>query len=195
MTERPIIFSGPMVRAILEGRKTQTRRVFKGRAYAWWQSCGAELNDDRMPVAEDDHGQPVDVPCPYGVPGDRLWVREAWAEWGSVAGCPCYKADGDRSGILGWKSPMFMPRRYARILLSVVGIRVERLQDISEADAIAEGIEVDECHHVIRPDDDVNWGGAVWEYASIWNRLNAKRGYPWESNPWVWVIEFEKGGV
>ena len=218
MSERPIIFSGPMVRAILEGRKTQTRRVFSGKGYAWWQACGAEIDCHGLPVGEDDMGDPCDGPRPYGVPGDTLYVKEKFAcsdvcghtaklaydadarcghktggvfvPHGRILEASGYgwwasqpKACADTYGLKGyggkWRSSRFMPRWASRIDLKVTGIRVERVRAITEEDCIAEGVagELDFTPQM--------------KYAELWNSINAKRGYSWESNPWVWVVEFE----
>jgi hypothetical protein len=180
MKERPIIFSAPMVRAILGGAKTQTRRVVKP---AGWDPASAEYGKARIAVhpnapkmglqayfhhLESDtwHG----VGCPYGKPGERLWVREEWAPrtlgaWPTLEKHmkPIYRADEDRPEWRHiWKPSIHMPRWASRITLEVTGVRVERLQEISEADVIAEG----------NP-----WG--VY--------LNS-----WAANPWVWVVEFRR---
>lgn len=173
MKERPIIFSDEMVSAILEGRKSQTRRV-------------AKLNGDR---------------CHFGQVGDWLWVKETWAEsvpdaqWGDMNGggepTPIYRADNRWDGVT-WRSPIFMPRYESRITLEIVSVRVERVQDISEADAIAEGI--DEWEEMFRcgTDSDPCWTrDARLAYAWLWDSINAKRGFGWDTNPWVWVVEFK----
>jgi len=175
--ERQIIFSGEMVRAILEGRKTQTRRVIKP--------------------------QPIDklwmAVCPYGERGWRLWVRESWrpADLGRVPGerQPIqYRADEATlerhyhvapaayfPGEAKWRPSIHMPRWASRITLEVVAVRVERVQDIREDDAFAEGI----CGG--------DWlGDPVGEFAKLWDTLNQSRGFGWSVNPWVWVIEFKR---
>ena len=210
--ERAIIFSGGMVRAILEGRKTQTRRVVK------W------------PVSISDHGvshspmvmrggiwwKPEEI-CSYGRPGDRLWVRESF-NWSAddelLLGenhrkCPeragwradnvVWRADGERQhpewGTARWRTSIHLPRWASRITLEVVRVRVERVQEITPTDAIAEGcVWFGKYDHPIR-------GGIpslleqrtpVQEFAKIWTEINAKRGWGWEVNPWVWVVEFRK---
>lgn len=160
--ERPILFSGPMVRAIIEGRKTQTRRIVKPQPTfdgKWWVHKGYACNDED----EFRGGLPFFSDCPYGHVGDRLWVRETWAQ---VEGPPgvihvghvLYRADacdnsgkrwssvrpGDPDGEVRWKPSIHMPRWASRLTLDVTGIRAERLQDISEEDAIAEGVYVPE---------------------------------------------------
>lgn len=168
MKERPIIFSGEMVRAILDGRKTQTRRAVKMRDGAQEYS----VYDFRRDC------------CPYGQPGDHLWVRETWLEW-TEGGCKetcMYKADDDpRAQNFGpWKSSLFMPRWASRITLEITKVRVERLQDISEEDAKAEGVVCQEVKN------------SVEAFKELWDSLRAKKGNGWETNPWIWVIEFER---
>lgn len=164
--ERPILFSGPMVRAILDGRKTQTRRVAKG--FLPWDEC------------------------PYGLPGDRLWVRETYRSAIHGAGRKIvYRADQDGStdGFV-WRPSIFMPRALCRLVLDVAAVGVERLQDISLHDCYAEGCE--------RP-NPLRLGSVVCEtdnargwYTQLWDSLNAKRGFGWATNPWVWVVEFKR---
>ncbi len=173
--ERPIVFSGPSVQAILEGHKTQTRRVCKPQPdnVAW------DGEQWYLEVFEPKYRQ---VYCPYGVPGDRLWVRETFQyHCGDRYG---YRADGFRENDLWpWLPSVHMPRCASRITLEVTDIWVERLQEISYDDAIAEGV-VEDAHGV--RSECPQW------FAELWNELNAKRGYPWESNPWVWAISFRR---
>ena len=187
MNERPILFSAPMVRAILNGTKTQTRRAVKDR------------HIDSAPPA--CIFQWLRERCTYGQPGDYCWEA-------SVS-IPCrpaetvYRADhdGDTRGA-GWKPSIHMPRALSRITLEITGVRVERLQDISDTDCIAEGIE--------RPEDmskeaveamDIWPIGAerecfnalnqpVHQYRRLWERINGP--VSWAANPWVWVIEFRR---
>lgn len=232
MKERPILFSGPMVRAILDGRKTQTRRVVKPQPpenmahvnnisflrhvdHKWapsfnFQWCEAEQKPpralERWP--HDEYG-PCAIPCPYGKPGDRLWVRETFNNRMSE---PVYKADNP-DWPYGWQPSIHMPRWASRITLEATGVRVERLQDISEEDALAEGIEsvfvdANPPLHVkqkfIAPGVRMqNYAGEVDDhapahdnardaYACLWDSLYEKRGFGWEENPWVWVVKFRK---
>lgn len=200
--ERPILFSGPMVRTTLDGTTTQTRRVVKP------QPAKA------FPASEQGwFGFSLDgklTNCPYGQPGDRLWVRETWSPYrqSSVA-CPTADAtyavfkDGGhkyrRSGkvIAGlaeynagafdhikWRSPYHMPRWASRLTLEVTAVRVERVQEISEKDAMAEGA----IPLLVPPD-----GGSAPHcegFSDLWDSLNAKRGFGWAVNPFVWVVEF-----
>lgn len=228
--ERPILFSGEMVRAILDGRKTQTRRVVKEkcfgpsdtRGYEWHYRCKRGLWQDMR------HSEMMQK-CPYGVPGDRLWVRETWkcSWWGE--GEPeriAYKAGGKTQEVrdtesvsydlwsesmaeggaddlekagwkvgeddlfhhedcnraaaddLRWRPSIHMPRWASRITLEVTDVRVERLQKISEADAIAEGCVSDDEFDA---KDRFEW---------LWESINGEGS--WEANPWVWVVEFRR---
>jgi hypothetical protein len=176
--ERPILFSAPMVRAILEGRKTQTRRVIR--------------------VTDDG----VHHPCPYGGVGDRLWVRETWSCPRQIGGSfvrekRMYKADEpspwlDYSSVV-WKPSIHMPRQFSRLSLHLTAVRVERLQAITTQDALAEGI--DEHGHELQTEmarDHQRNRSAIENYALLWDSLNAKRGYGWDVNPWVWVLAFRR---
>ena len=192
MKKRPILFTGDMVRAILDGRPTQTRRVIKpqpiGRITQHPLGRWYPANFKAEPVVDK-----VSWLCPYGVPGDRLWVKEAWQHEDMC--CDDHKC-GQPSHIYhkatevapetfaSWRSPIFMPRWASRITVEIVGVRVERVQEISRDDAIAEGIEQTTGDH------EYDNRTSVENFALLWNSLNAKRGFSWESNPWVWVIEF-----
>ncbi|MTI82607.1 MAG: hypothetical protein FH756_01650 [Firmicutes bacterium] len=190
MIEKPIIFSTEMVKAILEGRKTQTRRImnpqplfYTGRRYIVPDNAPKKWHD-----CDDIFAAGF---CPYGQPGTVLWVRETWADLrGMGFGFPfAYKVDtpsgseGDRCRIefgVKWKPSIHMPRKAARLFLKVKDVRVERLQEIvSGKDVYREGCPESEKHNAF------NW------FMKLWNNINAKRGYGWETSPWVWVIEFE----
>ncbi|WP_420957526.1 hypothetical protein [Burkholderia gladioli] len=227
MKERPILFSAPMVRAILEGRKTQTRRVVKHQppddvapiTVARYHPTIIDRHGDEAPGDEVFGAYSEDgvwgCKCPYGEPGDRLWVRETWSA-DFARHYPCervwYAADDDRrhdievrEGVRGifspesnlhvpfrWRPSIHMPRALSRITLEITDVRVERLQGISERDAIAEGI----C----------KTGSGFWStygqrevdgtfsprssFQSLWESINGLMS--WESNPWVWVIEFAR---
>jgi hypothetical protein len=175
MTERPILFSAPMVRAILEGRKTQTRRVVNPQP-----SSGVRTSVFVGSGVEDGHGR--EIRPRYGVPGDRLWVRETWAEpSGNRPDIYRYRADfHDHADTrIRWRPSIHMPRAACRIGLYINAVRIERLQAITDADAIAEGIDGKTLGQPPRLD-----------YANLWNQLNEKRGFGWDVNPWVWVIDF-----
>jgi len=171
MKERPILFIREMVRAILDGRKTQTRRVMKPQP----TSCGEGVL--RQLITE----------CCYGYIGDRLWVREDWNMVENDKGNDClqYLADIDPSewAMYGpWEPSIDMPRCASRIDLEIIGVRVERLQDISEDDVHAEG-----CYFMTTGREHAQ----KW-FRNLWDSINTKRCYGWDANPWVWVIEFRK---
>ncbi|MCA8195428.1 hypothetical protein [Burkholderia vietnamiensis] len=234
MKERPILFSGPMVRAILEGRKTQTRRMIKHQppndvsliSVSRYHPTVIDRHGDEGPGDEifgafSDDGE-WGCTSPFGEPSDRLWVRETWSAdfanhypherlW--------YAADNDRrhdidvrDGVRGiyspesrehvpfrWRPSIHMPRWASRITLEITAVRVERLQDISESDAIAEGIETFKTDD---PDLQGMWrdysedgmasGNPVGSFLTLWDGINAARGHGWDANPWVWVVEFRR---
>lgn len=201
MTSRPILFSAPMVRAILSGAKSQTRRLLKP------QPLGGAPELLQHLVAHGHHRWATDEPdedliwkCPYGQPGDRLWVREAWRTTSAWDRTPPrnlpgrvdlhYEADGRPNAhfCFGKLRPgMFMPRGASRITLEVTGVRVERLQNISEDDAIAEGVNVHPDHHG-KPRDSIY--SPVQAYRDLWEQINGPGS--WGANPWVWVVEFRR---
>ena len=203
MKERPILFTAPMARALLDGTKTQTRRVvkpegahhlfqFRGTTAAKgadeptgeWAWCGSERVVNKH------------IYCPYGKPGDRLWVRETWQAvsgndrarhimthprpdrgWLEYAATP--RAD---EPAYKWRPSIHMPRWASRIMLEVTGVRVERLQDISEADAMAEGVTAGKYTGLDR--------AYARAYSDLWEQINGPGS--WDANPWVWVIEFKR---
>lgn len=182
--ERPILFNDAMVRAILDGRKTQTRRIMKGAALDWIRLPGGGFSSQFIADAENRL-------CPFGHPGDRLWVREAWQH---IDGGAVHDAAGgvmdshdpetiyraSRPNYPGpWKASIHMPRWASRITLEITCVRVERLNDISGADAVAEGVRSR------LPDNGI----AVSEYRDLWESINGPGS--WNENPWVWVIEFK----
>jgi len=215
MSEKPILFNGEMVRAILDERKTETRRVVKLEGFEQ-----ADLYETR----DGDLVDPLTL-CPYGKPGDRLWVRETWQlispdeNWRPAEECKViYRATDNHPGyslhdyaeveglavgyeermsdpVYPWRPSIFMPRWASRITLEVTGVRVERVQEITEEDARAEGITDGGClncgeHEPCgcadpRPD-------ARDAFIYLWNSINAKRGFPWSSDPFVWVVEFKR---
>lgn len=181
MKERPILFSGQMVRAILDDTKTQTRRVVRGQVLGDLRPMmlmrGRAWDGSQFQNAEISKG--------YGDIGDRLWVRETWREgdYGSIF----YRADEEWDKEIGWKPSIFMPRTHSRLSLEVAGVRVERVQEISEEDALAEGV----IRRPIEGEPDLSLP-ARDGYQWLWDTLNAKRGFGWDTNPWVWVIEFKR---
>lgn len=213
---RPIIFTGESVRAILAGAKTQTRRVVKPQP-----DHGVRFFNRGL-LWHNERCDPKHHKVPFNT-GDRLWVRETWQVFDRLR-TRCYqsgrswlsgdvmeagvgfKADTDHIGqvpVRGvlrtvkspWRSPIYMPRWASRITLEVVAARVERVQEISEDDAIAEGMP-DERHTAIAPSPiggiPITGGKPRTFFMLLWNHLNAKRGYSWESNPWVFVVEFKR---
>lgn len=195
MKERPILFSGPMVRAILEGRKTKTRRAIKPQPGGshWERHEKHELLVNTLYSSAGycvrfqhilkgiNREDPQWRTSPYGAPGDRLWVRETFALHHSFPDEVFYRADKEISG-QKWKPSIFMPRWASRITLRITDIRVERLRDISENDAAAEGAKYEETGFSARVC-----------FVDLWQQINGKRpGCSWNDNPWVWVVEFEK---
>ena len=188
MKERPILFSAPMIRALLAGTKTQTRRIVAER-------CGPVFVPDANLAAWNNGARLLSgEPGPYGVPGDRLWVRETFAVSEADAGVK-YRADGDAEGVWRWKPSIFMRREYSRLTLEITEVRVERLQDISGEDAHAEGIVQPRCgcescqrSATMCPADA---SSHIEEYMHLWDGINGKRA-PWASNPWVWVLTFRR---
>lgn len=207
--ERPIIFGGESVRAILAGLKTQTRRVVKPqpeRVGDGWLYAGDFYGSDDSLLSHlfhDVYGG--DKGMLYGgVYGDgtsdRLWVREVWT-WYAFRNQPkrvVYRADEELHGAK-WRSPIFLPRDLSRLTLELTEVRVERLQSISEEDAKAEGAPMMARVHRFDPVFGTSIGPRVhptgshkYGFAVGWDRLNAKRGYSWESNPFVWVLSFKR---
>ena len=181
MKERGILFSTPMVRALLGGSKKQTLRPLKGTALEWLDQFTPEFVAD-----------PENHMCPYGAAGDRVWVREAW--WASSAhdalpprDIPAgdaveYAADPERVLTGKLRPSIFMPRWASRITLEVASVRIERLQAISVHDAIAEGIPA-----VVRKNPD---GIQQWDYRDLWEQINGAGA--WDANPSVWAVEFKR---
>lgn len=203
----PILFSTPMVQAILEGRKTQTRRVIKSRHDSGLFQICRRITDGQITSINsldwDERNCEKDIVCPYGQPGDILWVRETFRPIEQDFGSPRYEYKATESINLSdkWKPSLFMPKSACRIFLKVKSVRVERLQDISEDDAIAEGIEVMKVyvHKVFRnyQDEAKTNGGykgfvetAIASFKSLWQSINGEQS--WKENPFVWVIEFER---
>ena len=216
MKERPILFSGPMIRAILSGQKTVTRRAMKHQpqkvpvdvvdGVPSWDSPTNYAGEVQM---NTQHGNP----CPYGKPGDRLWVREAWladSQLDSIAprdlsqGEPIfYPADGSvrQTGCAmisqGRGRPsIHMPRWASRILLEITDVRVDRLQDISDEQAEAEGVEgcIPSCPGPYdehgNPECDCMNLTYEQSFQALWESINGRKS--WDANPWVWVVEFKR---
>ncbi|MFH2073988.1 MAG: hypothetical protein ABIJ57_01385 [Pseudomonadota bacterium] len=197
MIERPIIFSGPMVRAILEGRKTQDLRIIKpqpdlcGDGSIYFPDRSASRWKHYVSEGHFIRGVAVDF-SPYGQPGDRLWVKETWCSPMNAFGRelmdyePFYQATDDHLPLLHkWSRSIFMPRWASRITLEITNVRVERVQEISEDDAKAEGAE---RMHL----DDLGQSFKSYKrgFQSIWESLHGPGS--WDANPLVWVIEFKR---
>lgn len=213
MTERPILFSGPMVRAILEGRKTQTRRVIKlphNNPLGAWEPTTAGGGSVKYAggtpapeLAAIWHTRTGDCyVCPHGDIGDRLWVRETH----EVRRIGTETFEGGRAEVdidlntyqaldakesRGWSPSIHMPRWASRITLEITGVRAERLQSISEPAARDEGVTIED-HHMHGYCAGVYRSPSIRAFHDLWNGLNAARGYGWEANPWVWVVEFRR---
>lgn len=203
MTIRPILFSAPMVRALLDGRKTQTRRIptwLRGKGPiselgpSSTQGFDWHFRDKNMRWHDVSNDRLREL-LPYDV-GDSLWVRESWA---ATDDGPAFMADhcGDPTG-LGWKPSIFMPRRASRLTLRVTDVRIQRLQEISAADALAEGTEPDEpdihgrdTATSQRQLEHVKYCEAVRPFMRLWNSLNEARGHGWDVNPWVVALTFQ----
>lgn len=190
--ERPILFSGPMVRAILAGTKTQTRRVAKLRDPS---STYVTRDDDGWPVTADEAGVWHRDICPYGQPGDRLWVRETWGRRPEGPGGIIYRAEwtleDEQLEIRDWpwRPSIHMPRWASRITLEITETRVERLQAISKDDAKAEGI----APFAARYPEGFDRDGYIAGFAQLWDSINCKRpGCTWSDNPWVWALTFRR---
>jgi hypothetical protein len=225
--ERPMLFSAPMVRAILDGSKTQTRRIMKPQPEPCEHRGGHSWpsnNHQSMLHIEDEMqkwtGLAGDA-CPYGDIGERIWVRETFCKvdysgygdpaevWVDYRATPKYKAshpagwdnDPHNEDALKWKPSIHMPRWASRINLEITAVRVERLNDISEADACAEGIECEPCDQTVCFKNYMAeywipaWGdtidtAAILSFESLWESINGAGS--WQENPWVWVIEFKR---
>lgn len=229
MKERPILFNAPMVRSVLSGVKRLTRRVMKPQPPI--ESCSIfsgryhptiiDRHGDEQPGRETYGAYTEDgewaVRCPYGQPGDQLWVRETFGDHHRQmlrVYDTMYRADADQYGLIGldeiddcllyvedirWKPSIHMPRTASRITLEITGVRVERVQEISEADAVAEGVErvvVGDGWRRYDSSSAIELAGLVpcetarASYRSLWEQINGPGS--WEANPWVWVIKFKR---
>lgn len=203
--ERPILFSGAMVRAILELIKTHTRRCrglerVNEDPDAWELLTPAEYGTDANPYVAGGNRSKSELSvaafkpkggsaddfvlqaCPYGKPGDRLWVRETFRIYKVGASeCSAYRATADKDDLeyFRWKPSIHMPRWASRVLLEIVDIRVERLNDISEEDCRSEGMPAG--------NNDI---GVRYAFGTLWEQINGAGS--WDLNPWVWVVEFKK---
>lgn len=187
MKERPILFSGAMVRALLAGTKTQTRRVVKMKPHQQIEQRDDGTNWPWMYDSERDAD--AWLTCPYGKPGDWLWVRETWHDASSALhSCALYRADGGEIYGGKWAPSIHMPRWASRITLEITSVRVERLQDIDISAAQAEGVS--DTGSLILDSAGNEQGGPIAEYAVLWEQINGPGS--WDANPWVWVLEFRR---
>lgn len=196
MKAKPIIFNGPMVRALLDGRKDQTRRVVKIPDHDRWQHFhrlieASSAGESVVAEFSPDGFTKGHVSCPYGQLGDLLWVRETWGahdqgfDAAEEASFIVYRADDARPNPQRWRPSIHMPRWASRLTLRITDVRVQRVQEISEEDAAAEGVE---RTHAGGP-----WGeeSLIESFSALWDSIYAKRGYGWDANPWVWALTFE----
>jgi len=204
--EKPILFSAPMVRAILDGRKTQTRRIVKPQPE--WNGLRGNFGEFTWGSREMITPYEMRKLCPYGKPGDRLWVRERWAAWTTPSHeypgdcdqieCPpsemqerygttrhdcVYFADGPNYS--KWRPSIHMPRWASRSTLEITDVRVQRLNEISDADAFAEGVATER-----RRESTWYAGKAKEMFRDLWSSINGSDS--WDANPWVWAITFKK---
>lgn len=217
MAEKPILFSTPMVRAILDGRKTMTRRICKD-ANDYCEPLNSFIDNEKRTYAVQNYGDLAHTDyvsqCEVRMPicvGDRLWVRETWADLRGMGfgNDPytdnpfnfAYKADikpgsdSDRARIdygVKWRPSIHMPKAAARIWLEVVSVKVERLQEISDEDRLKEGIRVTapKAEDLLNDYKTAEMGKHA--FIDLWDSINVKSGYDWDANPWVWVIEFDR---
>lgn len=225
--ETPTLFTGEMVRAILDGRKAQTRRMIKSPSRKHDHFTLVDYGDGLWPYLSDDgessitdDGNETAIECPYGKPGDRLWVRETWAigvstgnSWHSENGriksiaepqryARRYAADGTEGFYGKWRPSIFMPKWACRLWLELTDVRVERLQEVTEADAIAEGVKV--CPNMNGREGTTGyvWPGSPYDLSGLCHSsaITAfSQGFEsingadsWAANPWVWVLTFRR---
>lgn len=201
MKERGMIFNGEMVRALLDRRKTQTRRIIKPQpeltknsGFSWSGALYGAGSDDRETNRNFAH-----VKCPHGKPGDRIWVRETFSpvpDSDEPVGCSALLYAADGGGPYGkWTPSIHMPRWASRILLEITDVRVERLNGISEMDAEAEGIDMDaladsqDCYDCIADHNMTGRPTTTGAFKYLWESIYGEEN--WQANPWVWVIEFK----
>ena len=215
MKELPIKFNMAMVQAVLEGRKTQTRRLIKKADHGKlttnilhtgnnkWQH---HFNNGKSEKFPGGLLEIVNLKCPYGIPGDKLWVRETWSP---DLDSYIYRADGcwEDNKSITWKPSTHMPRKASRVILDVARIRVERVQSITPQDAIAEGVEsvvatrerfgcrasgmlLYRNYLDKRTEWATGYESPIDSFCTLWNSIYDSRGYGWDVNPWCWVVDF-----
>lgn len=217
MKERGMIFNAEMVRAILDGRKTQTRRIVKSDC----MDIGEKDDGMLWPWREHDNGGDYWYPCPFGEVGDRIWVRETfqgplvseelleeyraypekfenpeYCEYAADGGPRPEYCDLDDNLRHGWRPSIHMPRWASRITLEITGVRVERLQNISETDAEAEGIDMEalfdaqDCYDCIADHNMTGRPTVTGKFKYLWESIYGEES--WQANPWVWAITFRR---
>ncbi len=210
MKERPVIFNSEMVRAILDGRKTQTRRVMKvqpkpseTRPEDFWFSSKklesmvhvSDFTPSNSPIA-DCHLFFQEHCCPFGQAGDRMWVRETFGDCGNRLVYRADTEDGAASHVKRWVPSIHMPREACRTLLEITAVRVERLNDISEEDAEAEGIDMEalydsqDCYDCIADHNMTGRPTVTGAFKYLWESIYGVDS--WNANPWVWAISFRR---
>lgn len=218
MNAKPIIFQGPMIRALLAGRKTQTRRVIKAPR---WSAQDEIYLFAGEPCVPDDDETTYWIECPYGQPGDLLWVREAYRlpvardemRPGDIRPSRfmvglegdeliCYEADESFNQWLRpeaiemeiefgrYRHARFMPRWASRLTLELTDVRVQMVQDIRDRDAQAEGVTPAKTRNAVNSFSKVTYLDHVSPFKSLWNSINTKPGHGWDDNPWVWALTF-----
>lgn len=207
MKERGIIFNAEMVRAILDGRKTQTRRIIKSvpethSFHGWVMSSTRAEEEGKACWAIGDSPllkEPIRLNCPLGKIGDRLYVRETFKDGVCTESTIAYKATHKPSDLeegwyeeIKWTPSIHMPRRYSRITLEITDVRVEQIRNMSETDAISEGVQLLrdgqwKCYH---SDLFEYMPTALGSFSTLWNSIYGE--FSWLENPWVWVIEFKR---
>lgn len=207
--EIPILFSTPMVEAVDKDRKTITRRTRNLKKINispdkwelslimdnWTNSKGEHEDKFAVLFTDKKSGKQISIPCPYGQAGDILWVRETWNSYNESSyghasrEIYLYKANGSQRHDT-WKPNIYMPKEAARFFLKITGIRIERLHDIPEKDAIAEGIHFDKDSGYWFAGDAACAQSPNHAFQELWISINKKKS--WDKNPWVWVIEFKK---
>ncbi|MGE4778041.1 morphogenetic protein [Yersinia enterocolitica] len=196
MNEKPILFNAEMVNAILSGRKTQTRRIISEKTLHLFDVAASAGECHPLELCDERSQSYYLEFCPLGNPGDQLWVRETWNKHGGLL---TYRADHDwieemRKATVcpaKWVPSIHMPRWASRINLLITGFRVERLQDISQEDAQAEGMELTGWRPTYSdPDSGGEYETPYDNFAELWTSIYGEES--WQANPWVWVIEFER---
>ncbi|OWF79180.1 hypothetical protein B4900_10935 [Yersinia rohdei] len=202
MNEKPILFNAEMVNAILSGRKTQTRRIIREKTLHLFDVAASAGECHSLELCDERSQSYYLEFCQLGQPGDQLWVRETFGKYRAAPSGFVYRADGELpcGDPERWTPSIHMPRWASRINLLITGVRVERLQDISEQDALAEGLKTGKFGNennwqdgFYMPGDNQPHFSAKLAFRELWDSIyGQKEGENWQANPWVWVIEFER---